>query len=152
MSVNVIRPQLTDEEREERLKEVGRCAADVFRAMQSKNRRTYDKICVMCGEHFQATSGYSKCCDACRPKYKEMQKRRDNEKHNAKYRAKQEEMMRTVGKVFTCIWCGRTYRVHEKTQRKICTECLRSRNSRYCQVLLENRREIKEEMIQDVTD
>jgi DNA-directed RNA polymerase subunit RPC12/RpoP len=66
------------------------------------------------------------------------------------YEKKSSEMLMKKyreGVIFVCSICGRKFRVHERTNRKICTECLS--DSAYGRLLIRHRKEIKEEVVED---
>lgn len=156
MSVTVIRPELTPEEREERMKEVERRVAEVGRHLQQAEKPAekkrakpeYNKTCAVCGEKFISGSPNAKYCLACRETGRSIAKNRYKAK-NDKIRREEIRRKYAEGVIFVCSCCGRKIRVHERTHRKICDHCLGSLGQDGMH-RVKLRKDIKEEVVKDV--
>ena len=106
----------------------------------------YPKYCVICGERFIGTSPNAKYCIECKiHSQKEINRLQSltttNKNHDVLYKKYKE------GVIFVCRLCGRKIRVHERTARTMCNECLSE--TAYGRALMRQRKDIKEEVVED---
>ena len=157
MSVTVIRPELTEEEREQRLQAVDAAVVRFFRAIQAaekksapekKTERSFKKTCTVCGEDFVSGSAHTKYCPDCREAAYTANKlaysARKYQKVREAIKKKYEE-----GIVYVCDCCGKKIRVHERTTRKTCDACLIELGGEAVS-RMRLRKPINEEVVEDV--
>lgn len=121
-----------------------------------KKQRTYappvmkprEKICQFCGNPFIAIYGHTKYCAGCRLKaYKAI----SSELHKKRYEAERDAIKQKYidGVIYVCNVCGRKIRVHGRTTRKTCDDCLQNMGY-YGMRRMMNRMPLDEEEVQDV--
>lgn len=165
MPVNVIRHELTEDERAECMARVEACIADFWRKLkqieaqnqekarsehlrEERSKQKCKKRCEICGEMFSANSGAARYCENCREAGNDMAKRRNLDRQNAKERKKALRKY-IAGVTYVCDVCGRTICVHERIgKRQTCDDCLSKMGAAGLKIMLQ-RKCVDEEVIGD---
>ena len=166
MSVTVTRPDLTDEERAERMAKVDACICEFWRKLkeveaqrqqasrsehiaEASRERHFVKHCQMCGVEYIANSAASKYCEAHREAGRELVQKKHREKRKAIQHQKLREKY-AEGVTYRCRICGFTIRVHERIgNRQVCDACMMRMGGEYVSRMM-CRKYVDEEVEQNV--